>query len=163
MKNQFEKPNVVGISKGLELKEKKEQREIDQIQKGIISLQETKEQYEEWKKIALEQGDKQSALLYEVESLENEMLIIDGEIICNDIEQRETQRWQQYFIHAMDVNRKKESVERLENIDSELEFISDYIESLLEEKSLSDENKQKIQEFQQRKNILEMERLSYSK
>ena len=162
MKNEFEKPTVVEIGKGLELKEKKAQQEIAQIQEGIVALRKGKEKYEEWQKVALEQGDERSALLYEIEALENEMLIMDGEIICNDMEQREAQRWQQHFNHAMEIDIKLESKERLGDIDSELEFISDYIESLLEEKSLSDENKQKIQELQKRKCALEDERMKYS-
>jgi len=159
-----EQPRIIKFEKGLDLQEKKEQQTVDVIRERIVELQKGKEQYEQWQRVALEQGDEQSALLYETKALENELLIMDGEILCNDAQMMQTERWQQHFQHAMESDDNLESAERLENIDAELEFVSDYLESLLEDADDVDESgKQKIQELQKRKELLESERSKYAK
>lgn len=161
MKNQFEQPKVIKIDRTLELQEKKTQETIGQIRERIDALQRGKEQYEEWQRAALEHGDKQNALLYEIEALENDVLIAEGELICTELEQKEFERWEQHFKHAMEIDLMQESKERLECIDGELEFVSDYIKELLEEENISEENRQRIEELQKRKEKLEKERLEY--
>jgi len=157
-----EKSDVINFEKGIGLKEKKEQQDVEKIKKGIVELRKGKERYDEWRVIALEQGDEKSALFYETKIFEIEMLISDGEMLCDDCEIAQLKRWQDHFKHVMEIENKSEAEERLENIDAELEFISAYLECLLEDSENADENKkQKIQEMQKRKEELENERLKY--
>ncbi|MFA6973167.1 MAG: hypothetical protein WC238_00310 [Parcubacteria group bacterium] len=158
-----ESKNIIPLGKGLELQEKKEQQNVESIRAGIANLQDGKEKFEEWQRIALEHGDEQNALLYEVEALENEMLIMEGEILCSESDIMQIERWQQHFSHVMDVDSKREAEERIDDIDSELEFISDYLDSLLEDVNADEIKKQKIQELLKKKERLEVERLNYSK
>ncbi len=152
---------IVNFNKGLELQAKKAEQNIMKIQEGMAKLQEGVKKYEEWKKIALEQGDEESALLYEIKVLEVEVMIMDGEILCNTAEQMENERWHQQFNHIMNINSKQEKEERFDDVDCELEHVSDYLALLLEDfDTVSEETKQKIQKLQKRKEELERERLS---
>ena len=147
-----ESKNVIPLGKGLELRVEKKQQNIEMVQSGIANLQSGKEQFEEWQRIALEQGDEQSALLYEIKALENEMIIIEGEMLCNDMEQAENERWHRHFDHAMEIDNERAREDRLSYIDSELELVSDYLAFLLESEEV---DKEKIEELQKRKDGLE--------
>ena len=151
-----ESKNVIPLGKGLELRVEKKQQNIEMVQSGIANLQSGKEQFEEWQRIALEQGDEQSALLYEIKALENEMIIIEGEMLCNDMEQAENERWHRHFDHAMEIDNERAREDRLSYIDSELELVSDYLAFLLESEEV---DKEKIVELQKRKDGLEDERI----
>ena len=151
-----ESKNVIPLGKGLELRVEKKQQNIEMVQSGIANLQSGKEQFEEWQRIALEQGDEQSALLYEIKALENEMIIIEGEMLCNDMEQAENERWHRHFDHAMEIDNERAREDRLSYIDSELELVSDYLAFLLESEEV---DKEKIEELQKRKDGLEDERI----
>jgi hypothetical protein len=159
----LEQPKIIKFESARELQEKKNEKMIDLIKDGITQLQEGKEQYEEWQRIALEQGDQQSALLYEVGALENEMLILKGEILCKESEDRQYEKWHQHFNHVVNVDNKRLVEQRIDDIDSELEFVSDYLESLLEEVNADEQKKIKMEELLKKKDKLEAEKVSYGK
>lgn len=162
MKNPLEQqPKVTGIEKGLELQEKKQQEKIQHMRDSIERVTVLKGKYEEWKKAAEDEGDEKSALLYETEILEADVIICELEMQILEREMRIDERWQSHYNHLMEMDLKRDSEEYLEQINNEFEHISEYIEFLLEEENLSEENKQKIQELQKRKEVLETERLKY--
>jgi len=157
-----EKSNVINFRRGIELQDEKDQQNIEKIKEKITKLKAKIEQYREWQKIAQEQGDTENALLYEIKALEIEILIMEGEKLCQEADMIQIERWQKHFKHTSEMDQQLDSAEHLENIDVELENIKDYLE-LLSEDEADDATRQKIQALQEKRVKLEIERLKYSK
>lgn len=156
LREQPEGPNIIPFERILVQQDQNDQEGVRRIREGIDRLNEGKKRYEEWKEIALEQGDTRSADLYELEATGIELLIIKGEMLCEEADMAQIDRWQKHFQREMEADRERESVENEEHIRLELEIVNDLIDSLSEEES-GPEADRKLEKLLERKEKLENE------
>ena len=156
------RPKIIPFEMVLKTQDQQDQESVQRLKKSIETLKEMKKRYEEWRAIALEQGDESSAALYESEMTDYDMLIIEAESLEGEAELASIDRWQRHFNQVMDVEHDmmQESIlqdikEEIENINSELEFLSVSID-LMEEGEDKKKAMAKINDLQTERESLEL-------
>ncbi|MEI6650539.1 MAG: hypothetical protein WCL23_03845 [Candidatus Moraniibacteriota bacterium] len=155
-------PKIIPFEKVLKMQDQQDRESVQRLKKSIETLKEMKKRYEEWRAIALEQGDERSAALYESEMTDYDILIIEAKSLEGEAELASIDRWQRHFNQVMDVEHDlmQESIlqdikEEIENINSELEFLSVSIDSM-EEGADKKKDMAKIKDLQTERKSLEL-------
>lgn len=148
---------LVRFEEILEHQDREDEEFVRRIRDGIERLEQGKKQYEEWREIALEQRDRRSADLYESKATEMELHILKGEMLCEEADMRHFERWNRHYRHVMETDGELEKRRLLEDIDTELDLVTDLIDSL-SGKEGAPETDGKLAELRERRKKLEQER-----
>ncbi len=154
------KENIIPIDAGLKIQQNKIEKMLEEVNEKIVSLQLKRKVLNQWRIACLENGSEKAVLFYKEEIMKMDDVICDAQDMCLEMKSQMDDHWQQHFSHIMKVDIEHMKEGELENINSELEFIADWIVELGENTldGFANEKQKKLGELKQRRERLEEEK-----